>query len=216
MLGVEPDVSPAEIKRAYRKLVKTMHPDIGHSDHSAEDRNHANERMMRINEAYETLMDGSKRAAYDDRLGLYRSRRVVAFTSSMADEDLARERYLRVVFHPARHAVTRVLSLYARQQRQLSLDIYDDELVAAFEHYVDSFEAALRQASDSFAREAWPRSLDAAVQMMRHCIAQSADALDEMRNFCLNFDYDHLSMAQNLVKIAQELSRQSLRLTKYS
>jgi hypothetical protein len=33
-----------------------------------------------------------------------------------------------------------------------------------------------------------------------------------MRRFCQNFDYDHLSMAQNLFRIAQDLSRQSAKL----
>ena len=134
---------------------------------------------------------------------------------TMLNEDETRERLLRQIFHPARQTILRVLNSYPHQLRQLSLDIYDDELVAAFELYVDSFEEALRKGSKAINNEEWPKSLDAAVQMMRYCIAQAADALEEMRRFCGNFDYDHLSMAQSLVQIAQDLSKQALRLTRY-
>ncbi len=215
VLGVESNVASADIKRAYRRLVKSLHPDVEHSKHSAEDRSIATERMMMINHAYETLMDRSKRSAYDTEIGISRSSRVFVQAGAMVNEDELRESYLRRVFHPARQSISKALNAYQRQLKQLSQDIYDDQLVGEFERYVDGFEEALRAGSDAFAREEWPKSLEAAVQMMRYCIAQAADALEEMRRFCSNFDYDHLSMAQNLVRIAGELSRQALGLTKY-
>ncbi len=215
ILGVDSNVGSADIKRAYRRLVKSLHPDVEHSKHSDEDRNIATERMMRVNHAYETLMDRTKRSAYDTELGISRSSRVIVQAAAMVNEDELRERYLRRVFHPSRHAILKVMNSYQRQLRLLSQDIYDEQLVSEFERYVDSFEETLRAGSDAFAREQWPKSLDAAVQMMRYCIAQAADALEEMRRFCTNFDYDHLAMAQNLIKIAGDLSKQSLSLTKY-
>jgi len=215
VLGVDTNVGSAEIKRAYRKLVKSLHPDIGHIEKSVEDRDSATERMMRVNEAYSTLMDRSMRSAYDIEIGISRSSRIFVQVGTMLNEDETRERLLRQIFHPARQTILRVLNSYPHQLRQLSLDIYDDELVAAFELYVDSFEEALRKGSKAINNEEWPKSLDAAVQMMRYCIAQAADALEEMRRFCGNFDYDHLSMAQSLVQIAQDLSKQALRLTRY-
>lgn len=83
-----------------------------------------------------------------------------------------------------------------------------------FAGYVDLLEQILRKASNSLSREPSPRSLDAAVRMMRYSIAQAADALEEMRFFCKNFDYSHLTMAESLIRISQDLSRQSLRLTR--
>lgn len=215
ILGVETNVAAVEIKRAYRKLVKSLHPDVGHSELSAEDRDMATERMMRINEAYETLKDRSRRSAYDTEIGISRSNRLFVQVTSMVNEVEARERFLRQVFHPSRQSILRVLNMYQRQLKQLSQDIYDEELIEAFERYVDNYEDALRKGSDAFARAECPPSLDAAVRMMRYCIAQAADGLEEMRRFCLNFDYDHLSMAQNLVRIAQDLARQAIRLSKY-
>jgi hypothetical protein len=50
--------------------------------------------------------------------------------------------------------------------------------------------------------------------MMRYGIAQAADGLEEMRRFCQNYDYDHLTMAENLFRIALDLSRQAQRLAR--
>jgi len=72
----------------------------------------------------------------------------------------------------------------------------------------------LQAASNSFSRQVCPRSLDAALRIMRYSIAQASDALEEMRFFCKNFDYAHLTMAESLIRISQDLSRQSLRLTR--
>ena len=69
VLGVKPEVSASEIKRAYRKLAKTHHPDFGYSGQSAKERDRANEFMMKLNEAYETLADKRKRAEYDSMIG---------------------------------------------------------------------------------------------------------------------------------------------------
>ena len=60
VLGVSPDATAEEIKRAYRKLARQYHPDVSH-DSDAE------ERFKEINEAYDTLKDTERRAAYDQR-----------------------------------------------------------------------------------------------------------------------------------------------------
>src|SRR5690606_8250994 len=58
VLGVERNASQAEIKKAYRKLAHEHHPDVA-SHAGAEDR------FKDIAEAYATLKDPEKRAAYD-------------------------------------------------------------------------------------------------------------------------------------------------------
>jgi curved DNA-binding protein len=64
IMGVERGAGADEIKRAYRKLARKYHPDVSKEPD-------AEERFKEIGEAYETLKDPQKRAAYD-RLGSHR------------------------------------------------------------------------------------------------------------------------------------------------
>ena len=59
VLGVERSVSDLDLKSAYRKLAMRFHPDRNPGDVEAE------HRFKELNEAYEILKDGDKRAAYD-------------------------------------------------------------------------------------------------------------------------------------------------------
>jgi molecular chaperone DnaJ len=59
VLEVERSASVEEVKRAYRKLAVKFHPDKNPDDP------HAEEKFKELGEAYDVLMDGDKRAAYD-------------------------------------------------------------------------------------------------------------------------------------------------------
>ena len=59
VLSVERTASDEEIKKAYRKLAMTYHPDRNNGSKDAE------EKFKEITEAYDVLRDPQKRAAYD-------------------------------------------------------------------------------------------------------------------------------------------------------
>ncbi len=58
-LGVSRTATDAELKSAFRKLAMQFHPDKNPGDAAAE------QKFKEINEAYQCLSDGQKRAAYD-------------------------------------------------------------------------------------------------------------------------------------------------------
>jgi curved DNA-binding protein len=64
ILGVERGAAEEEIKKAYRKLARKYHPDVSKEPN-------AKEKFQEVSEAYETLRDKEKRAAYDS-LGSFR------------------------------------------------------------------------------------------------------------------------------------------------
>ena len=58
VMGVERNATPEQIKNAYRKLARKYHPDVSKEPG-------AEEKFKEIGEAYDTLKDPEKRAAYD-------------------------------------------------------------------------------------------------------------------------------------------------------
>jgi molecular chaperone DnaJ len=60
VLGVTRDASPEEIKQAYRRKAKQLHP-----DKNPDDREKAEQEFKRVAEAYEVLSDPENRAQYD-------------------------------------------------------------------------------------------------------------------------------------------------------
>jgi molecular chaperone DnaJ len=59
VLGVSRDASPEDIKKAYRRLARSFHPDVNGGDPQAE------QRFKEINLAYQTLSDPGRRRRYD-------------------------------------------------------------------------------------------------------------------------------------------------------
>src|SRR5512142_2016226 len=59
ILGVSKSASEKDIKQAYRKLARKLHPDVNPNNKAAQ------EQFKEINEAYDVLSDSEKRKKYD-------------------------------------------------------------------------------------------------------------------------------------------------------
>lgn len=59
ILGLDKSASPEDIKKAYRKLARKLHPDLNPNDKDA------NKKFQQINEANDVLSDPDKRKKYD-------------------------------------------------------------------------------------------------------------------------------------------------------
>lgn len=65
VLGVSPDAKQDEIKRAFRKLARELHPDANKNNPDAE------RRFKEVTEANDVLSDPAKRKEYDDARSLF-------------------------------------------------------------------------------------------------------------------------------------------------
>ena len=60
LLGLSPDSSPEQLKRAFRREARKWHPDLNVNDL------HAEERFKLVNEAYAVLSDPRKRKQWEE------------------------------------------------------------------------------------------------------------------------------------------------------
>lgn len=67
LLGLHPSASVVEIRRAYRELSKRYHPDTTELPQAQ-----ATAKFQKLNEAYATLSNPERRAAYDRKIGYSR------------------------------------------------------------------------------------------------------------------------------------------------
>ncbi len=70
ILGISQKATPEQIKRTYRTLVKSCHPDLFVS--GSEEQARAGDRLREINAAYAILSNPQKRTVYDAKLSKIR------------------------------------------------------------------------------------------------------------------------------------------------
>jgi len=129
VLEVSSHASAAEIKAAYRRLVKQHHPDAGGDD----------QQMLALNAAWEVLGDQERRRNFDrtrtsrpaaSRAPDLRRARSAHDRAVAADDALVE--WLRRVYAPIDRMLGEVINPFPGQFKALSADPYDDELMEVF------------------------------------------------------------------------------------
>ncbi|MGB3652036.1 MAG: DnaJ domain-containing protein [Rivularia sp. (in: cyanobacteria)] len=211
-LNIDRNASQAEIKQAYRRLVKLFHPDV---NQKATD----SEQIIRINAAYEVLGDTQSRQSYDRQLHYsfektnskrqqrtqtaqqqYKKRRK---TGRNADEQV--EDWLRSVYQPVNEFVCGILDSLDEQIDKLAADPFDDELLEDFQNYLQNCTENFKQAQNSFRSLPNPPSLARAAAHLYYALNQIGDALGELKYFPLNYDESYLHAGQEMFRIATGL-----------
>ncbi|KAK2660735.1 hypothetical protein Ddye_007268 [Dipteronia dyeriana] len=82
VLEIQMGATCQEIKAAYRRLARVLHPDVAAATRQNNDDDNTAFEFMKVHEAYETLSDPEKRADYD--LSLFRRRRPVSSPFTMS------------------------------------------------------------------------------------------------------------------------------------
>ncbi|HLO51350.1 MAG TPA: J domain-containing protein [Kamptonema sp.] len=208
ILKVTPTATQAEIKQAYRRLVKLFHPDS-----NREITGH--EQIISINAAYEVLGDPQQRYSYDRQLKQNSQqqrqgdRQHYRKQETGRDADKQLEEWLTKIYKPVNRILNSILTPLKKEIDKLSADPFDDELLEAFQNYLETCREFLKKAQSLFRSQPNPPNLAGVAAHFYYCINHVADGIEELEMFTMNYDERYLHTGQELFKIAAKLRREA-------
>lgn len=222
-LEVSQAASQAEIKQAYRRLAKQLHPDTNSASAS-------HEQIAQLNVAYEVLSDPLKRQSYDRQIN-YSSKASVGFdpTARRADrqqrtaEAQKRHRqqrtgrdndellklWLKQVYQPIIRWLNLVIKPLKAQINALAADPFDDELLEVFQDYLQECRDYLQKAQQAFGSVPNPPNMAGVAAHLYYCLNQVSDGVEELERFTTSYDDHYLHTGQELFRIASGLRREA-------
>ena len=208
-LNVNPTATQAEIKQAYRRLVKLFHPD-------SNSKTAGHEEIVRLNAAYEILGDSQQRQSYDRQLSQHTKQQAQATNNvsyqqkqTARDADEQMEQWLMKVYKPVNRILNSILKPLKKEIDQLSADPFDDELIEKFQTYLETSRDFLKKAQNFFRSMPNPSNVAGVAAHLYYCINQVGDGIEELHLFTLNYDDRHLHTGQELFRIAAKLRREA-------
>ncbi|NDJ17772.1 J domain-containing protein [Myxacorys almedinensis] len=224
-LDLQPTASPAEIKQAYRRLAKRFHPDT--KTETADP-----DRISQINAAYEILGDPQNRQQYDQHLQLTEELEAAGFSVDGAaarrhrteaaqaryrkqraaeqDADNQLDLWLRRVYTPVNRMLNQILRPLKSQINALSRDPFDDDLMHAFQVYLEECKQWIDKGQKTFQALPNPPSAAAVAANLYHCLNQLSDGIVELEYFTLNYNDYHIHTGRELFRIAERLRRDAI------
>ena len=203
VLGVSCHASAAEIKAAYRQLVKQHHPDAGGDE----------QHILALNAAWEVLGDAERRCAFDrSRLpqqrhastpaqDLHQVRR--AHGQAVAADD-ALAVWLRQVYAPIDRLLGEVINPFPAQLKALAADPYDDALMEAFCHYLEKSMQKLSRAKQLFQSLPTPVSARGFGLSVYHCFSEVEDAFAELERYTMGYVDSYLRDGREMLREAKQ------------
>lgn len=186
MLGVTPAATAAEIKAAYRALVKRHHPDAGGDDTT----------ILALNAAWEVLGDRERRRRYDGQrrspvsagnpaAGAAPSRPGPSRRGGGLDAQVFT--WMQQVYVPIDRLLGEVIEPFPAQLRALAGDPYDDRLMEVFCGFLERSRARLEDVENLFRSRACPAPIQGFGLSVYHCLSQVKDALVELEHYTMGY-----------------------------
>lgn len=213
-LGVSSQASQEQVKQAYRQLAKQLHPD------SKNEATH--DKIAAVNAAYEVLGDAGERRAYDNERRLIAGDRANERANRAASSQSAYkkrratngngttiEQWMRSVFNPTDRLIGQIIKPLKAEVRSLSADPFDDELMEAFQVYIETCQEALEKAQAKFRSMPNPPGVASGAANLYYCLNQLEDGIEEIERFTYTYDDSYLHTGQELFRIATGLRKEA-------
>ena len=211
VLGVAVTASAAEIKAAYRALVKQHHPDAGGDEHT----------ILELNAAWEVLGDAERRSAHDRRSSTAdashpdaaprsaakaaaASRAARHASSDAAHGDALLLAWLQQVYAPIDRLLGQVINPFPAQLRALSADPYDDSLMEAFCRFLEQSQERMQKVESLYRAMAAPPSAHGFSLSVYHCLSQVQDALSELERYTMGYVDSYLRDGREMLREAKQ------------
>jgi molecular chaperone DnaJ len=225
-LNVSPTATQAEIKQAYRSLVKRFHPDVNQDIAGYE-------QITKINAAYEILGDCKQRQSYDNYLAGYTTviskgsecqqpgwwdaqERTVSAQQrhrqqrqTVGDADAQLQQWIKQVYNPVNRLLNQILFPLEREISCLAADPFDDELMADFQIYLEECRDWLSLAQLFFGSLPNPASVAGVAAHLYYCLNHIGDGLEELEAFTGCYDDHYLHVGQEFFRIATGLRNEA-------
>ncbi len=204
VLGVHPNASGAEIKAAYRALVKQHHPDAGGDEHT----------ILALNAAWEVLGDPQRRAQHD-RLSAPAPQRSAAQSAAAASRAARKATaeaargdgqllaWLQQVYAPIDRLLAQVINPFPAQLKALSADPYDDALMEVFCAFLEQSQSRLEKVQTLYGALAAPPSAQGFSLSLYHCFSQVQDAVSELERYTMGYVDSYLHDGREMLREAK-------------
>ncbi len=210
VLRISSNATEAEIKAAYRELVKRHHPDAGGDE----------EQIISLNAAWELLGDPERRREYDlanqrmvscvnesKKRGIRNARATVAASVAKAqsvEADEIRLTWFTKVYHPIDRLLGTVINPFQAQLRQLSADPYDDELMSEFCDYLEKSRKRMERVNSLYRSVPVPNSAQGFALSLYQCFSEVDDALVELDRYTMGYVDSYLHDGKEMLREAKK------------
>lgn len=197
VLGVRPAASAAEIKAAYRALVKQHHPDAGGDE----------ARIVALNAAWEVLGDGERRRRHDALRAATASAAAPAGRAGhrrarAADQDL--HDWLCQVVDPIDRLLGQVIRPFPARLQDLAADPWDDRLMEAFCAFLEESRRRLERVDNLYRSRPCPPGVQGFSLSLYHCLSQVQDAITELERYTLGYVDGYLRDGREMLREAAQ------------
>ena len=189
ILKVRPSSKLADIKKAYRELVKIHHPDRG-GDAKV---------MLEINAAWEILKKQHKNFNVNNlnNSKIYTQNEYKKETTNYSkSEDI--KNWFQNIYLPIDKLLGQIINPLSSKIKELSADPYDQLLMDSFCIYLEKSKNKIKKVKIIYTSIASPSSVKNFSLDLYHCLSQVEDGLNELERYTMgyvdNYLYDGKSM----------------------